>query len=142
MGGVAFYLTLKKFLGFIEIQQGNVYPPNYRRYHAVAEVLFKAGSGIEHDLDAERFKAKYPRFATVIQDIINAAKSDLREDDLHRDARRNKPNVLASPAAKWEYLEYKARLIIEDVIAEPLQVHDEQGNIGVRDRDARGEEAR
>ncbi|MBI4220812.1 MAG: dCTP deaminase [Chloroflexi bacterium] len=121
IGGIAFYLTLKKFLGFIEIQQGSVYPPNYRRYHAVADVLFNAGTGTERELNVEGFRAKYPRFASVIQDIIAAATNDLRDDDLHRDARRNRPDVSASPSTKWEYLEYKARLIIEDVIAEPLR---------------------
>ncbi len=120
MGGFAFYLTLKKFLSLFDFKVGGDYPPNYRRFHAVAQMLFDPSEGIERLLDAERVCAQFPEFRETVSMVISEARKDFKGDDVHADAKRPKPTATVSPEEKAEYLEYQARVILESVIREPL----------------------
>lgn len=121
MGGVAFYLTLKKFLSLFPFKVGGDYPPNYRRYHAVAEMLVDPADGTERALDPETLCARHPEFKDVVARALESMRADYQPGDVHAQVDQRKPAAEEPPDVKKAYLEYRARQLLENVIRDALQ---------------------
>jgi hypothetical protein len=84
LGGVAFYLTAKKFLDLFPMRPGGQYPPNYRRFHAIAEVLIDPTNGIERDLDVGALCIDDPGFGPTITRVVAELRRDYKVGDITR----------------------------------------------------------
>jgi dCTP deaminase len=128
LGGISFYLTLKKFVGFFPFEPGGSYPPNYRRFHAVAEVLLNPTDGIEKAQDVQALCAKAPYFANTLNTIFGEIRRDYKSGDVHAELARSRPDASAPAAEKEAYLEYRALQILESIISDALnRVRDAAG---------------
>lgn len=121
IGGVAFALTLKKFLSFFHFEPGGEYPPNYRRFHAVAQVLLDPNEGIERQLNVANLCGRYPEFRDTIEAVLAELRAEFKAGDVHVEVARPKPRADAPMEEKESYLEYLALRIIEQMLEEPLR---------------------
>lgn len=120
-GGVAFYLTAKKFLGFFPFRHGSAYPANYRRYHEIARVLPDPADGIEKATRADVLCARLPGFAGTTSKVLESIRGDYKTGDVHAEFKRDKPGLTAPMVDKQAYLDYLALQILEKAIDADLQ---------------------
>lgn len=121
LGGLAFYLTAKKFLGFFPLEHYGSYPPNYRRFHEIARALIDPADGIEKDLDVSYLCRSIGEFSTTLDRIMEEVRRDHKEGDVHAGVAKPKPALTDPREEKKEYLEYLALQIVEKMIGKKLE---------------------